>query len=197
MTELVLRNRQRIRAVNAPLLRRVASVLLTDQLSLGRCELAIHLVAAPEMARVNQQFLDHAGSTDVITFDYGGEAESLGKGVGRGSARMPEQVHGEILICIDAAVNQARQFRTTWQSELVRYLIHGVLHLVGYDDLSTADRRVMKREENRLLRMISRQFSLKNLASAPPKSQIGIRKSQIRSACVSLSKPARATRVRS
>ncbi len=70
MTELVLRNRQRTRNVNSPLLRRVTSVLLTDLLLLERSELAIHLVAAPEMARVNQQFLDHAGSTDVITFDY-------------------------------------------------------------------------------------------------------------------------------
>ena len=71
MTELVLRNRQRTRSVNSPLLRRMTSVLPMDLLSLERSDLAIHLVAAPEMARVNQQFLDHAGSTDVITFDYG------------------------------------------------------------------------------------------------------------------------------
>jgi probable rRNA maturation factor len=187
MTELVLRNRQRTRSVNSPLLRRVTSALLTDLLSLERCELAIHLVAGPEMARVNQQFLDHAGSTDVISFDYTGE----------------EQLHGEIFICIDAAVKQARQFRATWQSELVRYLIHGVLHLVGYDDLTPAGRRVMKREENRLLRMLSRQFSLRGLANTGPssggKSRGTNRRSSIanRTVSVSLSKTALATRVRS
>ena len=168
MTELVLRNRQRTRAVNSPLLRRVASVLLTDLLSLDRCGLAIHLVAAPEMARVNRQFFDHPGSTDVITFDYCGEPSPT-------SSQWPEPLHGEIFICIDDAVKQARQFRTTWQSELVRYLIHGVLHLIGYDDLSAADRRVMKREENRLLRILSRQFSLRQLANAT--AQIANRKS--------------------
>src|SRR6266566_6138678 len=92
--ELVLRNRQRIRPVNSPLLRRLTSALLTDLLSLERCELAVHLVAAPEMARVNQQFLSHQSSTDVITFDYARE----------------EHLHGEIFICMDDAVKQARQF---------------------------------------------------------------------------------------
>jgi len=181
MTELVLRNRQRTRPLNSPLLRRITRVLLTDLLSLERCDLAIHLVAAPEMARINQRFLDHAGSTDVITFDYTGELDSMGRGDGGGSTRVPEQLHGEIFICIDDAVKQARQFRTTWQSELVRYLTHGVLHAVGYDDLTPADRCVMKREENRLLGMLSRQFSLRRLANAGPsparKSQIAIRKS--------------------
>ncbi len=181
MTELVLRNRQRTRRVNWPLLRRMTRVLLTDLLSLERYELAIYLVAAPEMARVNQRFLDHAGSTDVITFDYAGELDSLAVGERGGSIHLPEQLHGEIFICIDDAVKQARQFRTTWQSELVRYLTHGVLHAVGYDDLTPADRCVMKREENRLLGMLSRQFSLRRLANAGPsparKSQIAIRKS--------------------
>src|SRR5436309_6537353 len=77
MTELVLRNRQRTRPLNSPLLRRITRVLLTDLLSLERFDLAIHLVAAPEMARLNQRFLDHAGSTDVITFDYAGEPDSM------------------------------------------------------------------------------------------------------------------------
>ncbi|HEY2952113.1 MAG TPA: rRNA maturation RNase YbeY [Verrucomicrobiae bacterium] len=187
MTELALLNRQRTRPVNSLLLRRVTNVLLTDLLSLERCELAIHLVAAPEMARINQQFLNHAGSTDVITFDYTAE----------------EQLHGEIFICIDDAVKQARQFRATWQSELVRYLIHGVLHLIGYDDLTAAGRRAMKREENRLLRKLSIQFSLRHLANDGPlpagKSRSTHRQSTIatRTACVSLSKPARATKVRS
>ncbi len=92
------------------------------------------------------------------------------KAFGRGSIRVQKQLHGEIFICIEDAVRQAREFRTTWQSELVRYLIHGVLHLIGYDDLTAADRHVMKREENRLLRTLSRQFSFRDLAIAARKS---------------------------
>jgi probable rRNA maturation factor len=181
MTELVLRNRQRIRPVNLALLRRLTRVLLIDFLAVERFELGIHLVAAPRIARLNRQFLDHFGSTDVITFDHsrdsdsssahqrGGPSRGLASidGDGDGAARPPAQLHGEIFICLDDAVRQARQFRTTWQSELVRYLIHGLLHLVGYDDLTRTGRRAMKREENRWLRLLSREFSFEHLEKAP------------------------------
>jgi probable rRNA maturation factor len=63
-------------------------------------------------------------------------------------------------------MKQAREFRTTWQGELARYVIHGLLHLCGHDDLSPKPRRKMKREENRLLRAVSKQFLLSRLARA-------------------------------
>ncbi|PYJ97280.1 MAG: hypothetical protein DME23_16275, partial [Verrucomicrobia bacterium] len=65
------------------------------------------------------------------------------------------------------AVAQARRFRTTWQSELVRYLVHGVLHLRGYNDRQPKFRRVMKREEDRLVRELTRLFPLSKLARKP------------------------------
>ena len=64
---------------------------------------------------------------------------------------------------MDEAVLQARKFDTSWQSEIVRYIIHGVLHLVGFDDSSAGARRKMKREENRRLREITRCFPLSKL----------------------------------
>jgi len=212
MTELVLCNRQRTRPVTSPLLRRITSMILRDLLSLDHYDLVLYLVAAPEMARLNQRFLDHAGSTDVITFDYTGEAirtpsrphvgsprkriDTIAVGAKGTPAPPPRRLHGEIFICIDDAVKQARQFRTSWQFELIRYLIHGVLHSVGYDDLTPAGRSVMKREENRLLRLLARQFSLSHLANA---GSSPARKPQMvtRAASVSLSKRTGATRVRS
>jgi probable rRNA maturation factor len=65
---------------------------------------------------------------------------------------------------VDEAILQARRFRTTWQSELVRYLIHGVLHLFGHDDHHAVARRKMKREENRLFKSLSARFALSRLA---------------------------------
>jgi probable rRNA maturation factor len=110
------------------------------------------------MARVNRQFLQHEGSTDVITFDH------LGWEFG---VRISElQVHGELFICVDDAVAQAGEFRTTWQLEVVRYVVHGVLHLLGHDDLKPALRRKMKREENRLVRRLGGQFALAQLSHA-------------------------------
>ncbi|HYA79070.1 MAG TPA: rRNA maturation RNase YbeY, partial [Candidatus Nitrosopolaris sp.] len=74
-----------------------------------------------------------------------------------------QTLHGEIFICVDEAVRQARQYGTSWQSEIVRYLVHGVLHLLGFDDVRAGTRRKMKREENRRLRELSRRFALSKL----------------------------------
>ena len=75
-------------------------------------------------------------------------------------ARVVGQSRDYAYFCLDEAVKQAREFRTTWQSELARYVVHGVLHLRGYDDLAPAPRRRMKREENRLVRKLALHFGL-------------------------------------
>jgi probable rRNA maturation factor len=67
---------------------------------------------------------------------------------------------------VDEAVFQAKQFGTSWQSELLRYVVHGVLHLRGHDDLKSELRRKMKRAENRLVRVLARRFSLAQLSRA-------------------------------
>ena len=153
---LALRNRHPIRRTDTVRLRRLTLWLLKKPLALQEFELGIHLVGAQEMARVNWDFLQHEGSTDVITFDHAGTDS-------------PNALHGELFICLDDAVAQAREFGTTWPEELVRYVIHGVLHLRGHDDLSAGPRRLMKREEGRLLRLAARQFPLRQLARRAPK----------------------------
>lgn len=151
MNELGVRNRQRTRAVNVALLEGMARTLLTELLALRDFDLCVHLVGSVNMAKLNAKFLRHAGSTDVITLDYSESTQD-------------DRVAGEIFISVDDAIAHAGQFRTTWQSEIVRYAIHGVLHLRGFNDLKPAQRRIMKREENRLLRQIGRRFALKELS---------------------------------
>jgi probable rRNA maturation factor len=158
---LTLRNRQRARAVDLRRLRAVATWLLADLLGLESFDLGIYLVSASEIAGLNEMYLRHQGSTDVITFDY---AAALPAPKRRKAAPRPPQLHGEIFICLEEAVVQARRFRTTWPSELTRYLVHGLLHLQGYDDLRASDRRRMKQREGRLLRVLSRRFDLQQLA---------------------------------
>jgi probable rRNA maturation factor len=68
---------------------------------------------------------------------------------------------------MDDAILQAKQFQTSWQSEVMRYIVHGVLHLLGHDDLKPPLRRKMKREENRLVRLLSKKFSLAQISGAP------------------------------
>jgi rRNA maturation RNase YbeY len=129
---------------------------LLAELGIATAELGINLVAAPEMTLINETFLQHAGSTDVITFDHANSEFRL---------RNPGlKLHGELFICVDDAVQQAGEFKTSWQAEVVRYVVHGVLHLLGHDDRRAGARRTMKREENRLLRGLARRFSLAQIA---------------------------------
>jgi probable rRNA maturation factor len=159
-------NRQRTRKINKPLLKKITGELLAE-LKITEAELGVHLVGAKEMAQVNWQFLKHEGSTDVITFDH---REVVAQASRLCVSEIPPTqatyrrdacattIHGELFICVDEAVSQAKQFRTNWQSEVVRYLVHGVLHLLGHDDLQPELRRVMKREENRLVRRLEKKF---------------------------------------
>jgi probable rRNA maturation factor len=153
---LVLRNRQRVRPVNLGFLRLIITELLQEGFQTESFDLGIYLVSSPEMTRLNETFLKHCGPTDVITFDY---SEIPGD-----ESRSRATLHGEIFICVDEAVKQARQFRATWQSELARYVVHGLLHLQGHDDLRPASRRKMKLTENRLLRRLARQFKLASIS---------------------------------
>ncbi|HWD18070.1 MAG TPA: rRNA maturation RNase YbeY [Verrucomicrobiae bacterium] len=149
MNTLRVCNRQKIRAVNTPRLRQIAAHLVRHELGWTDYELALHLVGPDEMARLNQQFLGHEGSTDVITFDY---------------REQPGAWRGEIFISIADALAQGREFGCAWQEEVARYAVHGLLHLAGYDDTQPALRRVMKRQENKLLKALSSRFELRTLA---------------------------------
>ena len=155
MRELQLRNRQRDQTLDTKFVRELARALLEEEMGLADYELGISFVSSSRMAEINQQYLQHEGSTDVITFDYreGYEAGSESS-----------ELAGEIYISVSDARRQAREFGTRWEEEVVRYIVHGVLHLRGYDDLAAAKRTVMKREENRLLRGMKRRFNFRAVA---------------------------------
>jgi probable rRNA maturation factor len=155
-------------------------------------EVCVHLVNAKRMTKVNEHFLGHEGSTDVITFDHlamGTDVESPApassnpsrRGARTSNARSskqgdqgrppsqapawPRRYCGEIFVSVDDAVAQAALFHTTWQQEVARYVIHGLLHLAGHTDLEVEARRRMKRQENRLLRLTTAAFPIHRLGA--------------------------------
>ena len=144
--ELAIANRQRTRRLDTKKLRELAEWIVAG---LQRVELGFHFVGPKEMARVHEEFMNIPGSTDVITFDHG--------------SKPPSEIHGEIFICVEDAMAQAKEFGVSWQSEVARYMIHGVLHLRGFDDIDPADRREMKKVENRLLARAAKEFDLRKL----------------------------------
>ena len=154
---LAILNRQRTKKIDAQRLRRIVRELLAG-LCVESAELGINLVGTAEMTMLNETFLRHRGCTDVITFNHGHLAS--------GQPTAGPALHGELFVCIDEAVVQARMFRSTWQAEIVRYIVHGVLHLLGHDDQTDAARRRMKREENRLVRQLAGKNSFAELSRA-------------------------------
>jgi probable rRNA maturation factor len=172
---LSLLNRQRVRRLDLRLLRRIVQALLRETWPDSSFDLAVYLVAEPEMTRLNETFLHHKGSTDVITFDYAERAGPVSRpspsgarlrltGERRGSR--PTPLHGEIFVCLDEAVSHARRFHASWQSELVRYIVHGALHLLGYDDGDARARRRMREAEDTLVCQLGCLFDFHSLSAA-------------------------------
>jgi probable rRNA maturation factor len=147
---LFLKNRQRRHKIDVRHLRRIIRSLLVEDFHCDEFELGVFLVGEAQMIRMNEGYLGHAGSTDVITFDYC-------------EAHAPAFLAGDIFVCVDEAAVQARKFRTSWQSEVVRYVVHGILHLRGYDDTGADARRKMKAAEDKLVRGLSTRFNFLRL----------------------------------
>lgn len=91
-------------------------------------EVAIVLVSDRRMAALHKQFMDIEGPTDVLTFQ-----------------------HGEIFVSVDTAQENAAEFGTTLVHELQLYIVHGLLHLRGFDDIAPLDARRMNSVQQRLL----------------------------------------------
>jgi len=156
---VTLTNRQRTRKLDSNLLRRIVKTFVAE-LPIRNANLAVNLVSPEVITLLNHAFLRHTGATDVISFDYSAAPVS--------NSHSAPDLHGEIFVCVAEAVAHASRFQTTWQSEIVRYIVHGVLHLLGYGDLTPAARRRMKRVEGQLLRRLARNFRLTKLARRPP-----------------------------
>lgn len=150
MSELALRNRQRDRRVDLRLLRRVTLAAMAEIFPSRKTTIGVQLVGPRTMAGVNRNYLAHTGTTDVITFDHAEDRNA---------------VYGEIYVCVAVAVTQAREYGTGWTEELVRYIVHGLLHLRGFDDKTPVSRRLMKREENRIVRKLGSHHPLSELDS--------------------------------
>ncbi|HLL05002.1 MAG TPA: rRNA maturation RNase YbeY [Myxococcaceae bacterium] len=125
------------------LARPLASLARTflEQLELHGCELSISLVGDRAIRRLNRTWRKKDKATDVLSFPAG----DLPKGTPG-----PRQL-GDVVISMDTAKRQAREYGRTLESEVARYLAHGVLHLLGYDHERSYDARKMAALEEKLL----------------------------------------------
>jgi probable rRNA maturation factor len=89
------------------------------------------------LLEINQQYLDHDTLTDIISFDY-----SVGN-----------ELHGDIFVSIERVKDNAADFAASFEEELKRVLVHGVLHYCGYKDKTEADELTMRAKEEEKMEM--------------------------------------------
>ena len=109
---------------------------LSKSLNFKIQSLEINFIGQKEVLEINKAHLDHNYFTDIITFNYSGDNKLL---------------DGEILISVDDAIENAKNYEVSLKEETCRLVIHGILHLLGYNDISTSEKRKMKLMENKLL----------------------------------------------
>ena len=97
------------------------------------------------LLKLNQKFLNHNTFTDIITFDY-----SEGR-----------RIAGEIYISLERVEENSLKFNSSFQDELRRVMIHGVLHLVGYRDKKPKEIATMRKKEEAYLSLWKKMFHVK------------------------------------
>lgn len=88
-----------------------------------------------ELLKYNIEYLNHDTYTDIITFDLSDNSS----------------INGSILISIDRIKENATKYKITQNKELLRVMAHGLLHLIGYKDKSTAEQKRMRQEEDKAI----------------------------------------------
>ncbi|SRR6266481_7966705 len=139
--QISVRNLQRKIPVNAASLQQFAAKAMRCCLQLETRkrteltklpELFVWLISDRRMSQLHQQFLGQTGPTDVLTFQ-----------------------HGEIFISVETAKQHAHAFGNSLVRELQLYIVHGLLHLHGFDDRTEGGVRKMKRIQDKILRACS------------------------------------------
>lgn len=98
-------------------------------------EINLVFVSDPELLRINKNFLNHDFFTDVISFDYS-------KG---------NSISGDIFISVDRVMDNSMGLKTPFSNELLRVMIHGILHFLGYNDKGPEEKALMRKLEDEYL----------------------------------------------
>jgi probable rRNA maturation factor len=131
---------------------------LTDEGVRGAAEVSLIFTDEPTIADLNQQFMGRSGPTDVLSFPIDAEPEPSGRvpdagGAGPGEPPMPEipQLVGDIVICPAVAARNAIDHEVSFDDEVALLVVHGVLHLRGWDHIIDEEGERMEARERELL----------------------------------------------
>jgi probable rRNA maturation factor len=140
-----------VRIAARQLLKIVRAVLAAEQVA--SATLSVVLADNATVRRVNRDFLQHDYDTDVLSFLFESTPAPASEGRPIRSAHRSHGRHldGEVLASAEMAAQTAGRFGWSARDELTLYLVHGLLHLCGYDDVSPQERRIMRGRERSIL----------------------------------------------
>lgn len=110
---------------------------------------SISLVGKSLMRRLNREYKDHDYDTDVLSFPIEGDLNEPSSG--------EERILGEIIISLDTTAGNARRFKTSFDEELALYVIHGLLHLFGFEDTYEPARTKMFDKQSQIFDKIKKE----------------------------------------
>lgn len=134
-------------------LREVVSRTLAEE-GVVRADISVAIVDDPTIHDLNRRHLAHDEPTDVLSFLLSGDAGEPGadqRGSASGCRGAGKSLEGEVIASAETALRRAPDFAWSPHDELVLYIVHGLLHLAGYDDLTPAEKRLMRRRERAIL----------------------------------------------
>ena len=128
-----------------------------DTLEITDSEISLAIVSDKAIAVLHEKWLGISGPTDVLSFNLSSpkHAQSSGDGKQQASGNGKQQeIHGEIIASAETASREAHVYSWSPEYELLYYLIHGLLHLIGYDDQTPSARISIRRKERAVMRAI-------------------------------------------
>jgi probable rRNA maturation factor len=150
--QVEIANRQRTCRIDRREFTRLMRHVLTVE-QVASAEISLAFVGDPEIHEINRTFLQHDFPTDVISFvldSHRATAPSESQRTIRRGAGL--SIEGEIIVSTDTAASNGQRLGTGTAYELRLYVVHGLLHLCGYDDLTPREKRLMRRREAEMLR---------------------------------------------
>jgi probable rRNA maturation factor len=136
MLQAVFTNRQTDLSISRPRIVKAARIAADEKWTRG--ELSVVVVSGEEMCSLNLRHTGRVGQTDVLAFCLE-------------DPDMPDDAVGEVIVNASLAAEEAERRGIDALDELMLYVVHGVLHMAGYDDQSTGDRRRMYAREKQVL----------------------------------------------
>jgi probable rRNA maturation factor len=149
-------NHNKGRGLNERFIKGIVADILKALKRPRHTELEIVFLSDERIRGLNKKYRGSDSATDVLSFDLGGE--EFGKRA---------KFMGEVLISSDTAARNAKAFGTTFGEEIVLYVIHGMLHLFGYDDGDAVSGARMSKREKEILKKICMKEDLSKVSTRP------------------------------